>query len=283
MFYKYVEDDLNTYIDSIKGKESRDIIRYSITGGKCIRAYIVKHLMETLGGFSDWRPVASIEAVHASSLILDDLPCMDNDRVRRGKPSAFVKYGQGTSILASFLVASSTLGTLIQCLEDFEKKNKITRLQRLTMSSDVTKRWNKCIKSLATGQLLDLKEDASKFECESNEDINTDMVNKISGLKTAALFSLVFSIGALFSCKNVDIDSFDEMGYQFGMMFQIMDDFEDAETDEAFKNYVLSKGRHEARAKYETCKAKLKELMEANKVNTQELNHLITVIDDKMP
>ena len=95
MFYQYVEQELETYIANIRGSNTRDIIRYSITGGKCIRGYIVKHLMETLGGFSDWRPVASIEAVHATSLILDDLPCMDNDRIRRGKPSTFCAVRRG--------------------------------------------------------------------------------------------------------------------------------------------------------------------------------------------
>lgn len=283
MFYEYVQEELETYVSSIRGKESRDIIEYSITGGKCIRAYIVKHLMETLGGFSDWRPVASIEAVHASSLILDDLPCMDNDRIRRGKPSTFVKYGEGTSILASFLVASSTLGTLIQCLEDFEKQGKITTDQRLNLCSDVTKQWNRTIKKLATGQLMDLKEDTSKFECDSEELDDSDMVNRIIGLKTASLFSMAFSIGALFSCKEIESRAFENMGYHFGIMFQIMDDFHDAETDEDFKNYVLSKGREQAFAKYEDCKAKLLELMESNDVSTPELKHLIGVIDCKMP
>ena len=282
MFYQYVEQELETYIASIRGSNTRDIIRYSITGGKCIRGYIVKHLMETLGGFSDWRPVASIEAIHATSLILDDLPCMDNDRSRRGKPSTFVQYGEGTSILASFLVASSTLGTLIQCLEDLEQQGKISSDRRLELCSDVTKRWNSTIKKLATGQMLDLKEDASRFECEEELD-DSDMVTKIIGLKTASLFSLTFAMGALFSCEQVDTEAFGNMGYHFGMMFQIMDDFDDAETDETFKNYVLAKGQDEARRRYQESKTKLKELMTAHNVDTPELNHLIEVIDNKMP
>ena len=282
MFYQYVEEEIDTYIASIKGTKTREIIRYSITGGKCIRAYIVKHLMETLGGFSDWRPIASIEAVHATSLILDDLPCMDNDRTRRGKPSTFVKYGEGTSILASFLVASSTLGTMIQCLEDLEQQGKISTDRRLTLCSDITKRWNKTMKKLATGQLLDLKEDASRFECDEEID-DSDMVSKIMSLKTASLFSLTFAMGALFSCEDINTEEFSLMGYHFGMMFQIMDDFDDTETDETFKNYVLANGRDKAHEKYQESRAKLKELMVTHKVDTPELNHVIQVIDSKMP
>lgn len=284
MFYHYVQEDIDTYIAKVRGSGTRDIIRYSMTGGKCIRAYIVKHLMQTLGGFSDWRPVASIEAIHAASLILDDLPCMDNDRIRRGKPSTFVKYGQGTSILASFLVASSTLGSLINCLDDFENQGRIDRDRQLELSSDVTKRWNKAMKRLSTGQLIDLKEDASKFECECEEDIDdSDMVNRIIALKTASLFSLAFSIGALFSCEEIEVEDFAEIGYHFGMMFQIIDDFQDVDTDEAFKNYVLSKGDAEARSKYNQCRAKMIELMKKNEIDTPELNNLIAVLDNKIP
>ena len=281
MFYDYVKDDINKYIDNIKGIETKNIVRYSMAGGKCIRSYIVKHLMETLGGFSDWRPVASIEAVHASSLILDDLPCMDNDSVRRGKPSVFVKYGEGTSILASFLIASETLGVLIQCLEDFEIKGKITTSQRLKMCSNVTKRWNTAMKKLTSGQMMDLKQNVSDFEYKENID-NTDMVEKIISLKTASLFSLAFTLGAIFSCKETDIDSFSEMGYNFGMMFQIMDDFYDKDKDESFKNYFLAKGEKETIKKYEDCKKELKKLMISNEVDTKEINHLINIVDEKI-
>ncbi len=102
MFEQYIANELNQYYDTIQNSKLKDIIIYSLEGGKCIRGFIVKHIIETLtGNISSWQPVVSIELIHGISLILDDLPCMDNDMVRRGKPSTFACFGERHSILVS--------------------------------------------------------------------------------------------------------------------------------------------------------------------------------------
>ncbi len=279
MFYDYVKSDLDTYISKIKGNKIKDIIEYSLTDGKCIRSYITKHVMETLCGESDWRPVASVEIIHGTSLILDDLPCMDNDRTRRGKPSTFVAFGERSSIMVSLYVVSNTFKLLMDCLVDFERKDRICKEKLSEMSKILTEKWDDILKKLITGQMLDLKESISDV---TDKKVDKDVENIIS-LKTCSLFSFSFLLGAIYSCKDVNIDSFDEMGYHFGMMFQIMDDFEDVDQDESYKNYVLNKGREKALETYELSKSKFIELLKGNNLYTLEMQNIISVIDARIP
>ena len=275
MFCDYVKDEISDYMSTIKDERISNIVKYSIEGGKCIRSYITKNVMMTLGGISDWRPIVSAEIIHAASLILDDLPCMDNDRERRGRPSTFVEFGEGPSILVSIMMATNTMSLLVECLESFKEQGKITKEEQIDLSTQITNSWNNTVKDLTMGQMLDLKNNIK-------DSTEVDSLDNIISLKTASLFSFSFVVGGIFSCVPVNVQNLHEMGIHLGTMFQIMDDFGDVDQDEHDKNYVLINGVEIALFKYNEAKSNLITLLEANSLYTNEMIRVITTIDDKL-
>ena len=99
----YVEAALKTRVDKIKAGSMAEAIAYSVLGGgKRIRAFLTLEFCSLFGGtYEDAEPYAcALEMVHAYSLIHDDLPCMDNDDMRRGKPSCHKQFGETVALLA---------------------------------------------------------------------------------------------------------------------------------------------------------------------------------------
>ncbi len=96
MYQNVIYPYLEHYLTQVDNTKLRSIIQYALRGGKCVRGFIVKHIIETLGATNTsnpWEPIVCIELIHAASLIIDDLPCMDDDILRRGKLTAHKKFG----------------------------------------------------------------------------------------------------------------------------------------------------------------------------------------------
>ena len=280
MYYEHLEPDFKLYFEKYKGSKITKIIKYSLEGGKCIRGFIVKHIMQTLSKKEtvNWQPIVSIEILHAASLIIDDLPCMDNSKFRRKKNATFVEFGERESILTSFYMVSSSLKLLLEVLKD-ENLNK----QKDLIIKLVTD-WNELVgENLVLGQLLDLNEDVQKiFNLDICVKDNTEIVIIY---KTSSLFSLSFLIGAIYSgVDDLDYEKFKDMGLNFGIMFQIMDDFCDMEEDKEKKNYnfVLSNGKLKSLTLYIQKKQKLNKLLKMYNINTLEMRDLISKIDEKL-
>ena len=85
MFGEEISPYLEQYFSTLDNNKTKSIIEYSVKGGKCIRGFIIKHIMETLSNKVEWQPIVAIELIHAASLVIDDLPCMDNSIMRRNK------------------------------------------------------------------------------------------------------------------------------------------------------------------------------------------------------
>jgi len=283
MYYEYVKDDINKYIDKCGESKMGEIIKHSLTGGKCIRAYIVKHVIKTLSNdkINVWEPIASVEVIHAASLIIDDLPCMDNSLVRRKKKATFVKFGERQAILTAMFMCSDSLGILLKAVK---KTHKDFETHQANLVHKLVTEWNGLIGgNLVVGQMLDLKEDVKKH---LNLDVpvgNDKLITMI--YKTSSIFILSFILGAIYSQKkNLDYNKFKVMGFNFGIMFQIMDDFcdleEDAEIDST--NYVLSNGINESLIVYIDKKREMISLLKDNSLFTKEMIQLIKDIDEKI-
>jgi geranylgeranyl diphosphate synthase type II len=232
MYYSYIKNDLQQYYNTINNSKIKNILQYSLEDGKCIRGFIVKHLINKLSNNHFWQPVVSIELIHGISLIIDDLPCMDNDVERRNKPSTFVKFGERNSLMVSFFGISEAFKILIDCIRQNEDKFNNNIIDKIYKIID---EWNEEIgKNLIIGQMLDLNMNINEL---TGININNNE-NNIIIYKTASLFSFAFILGAIFS--NIDnIDDFKNMGKEFGIMFQLMDDYIDKETDNIDNNYFL--------------------------------------------
>ena len=155
---------------------------------------------------------AAVECIHSYSLIHDDLPCMDNDTVRRGKPAAHVKFGEAPAVLAG----SSLLTLAFEIISDkkyslnFRHKNEIVR--SLASCSGHT--------GIAGGQDLDLK-----FE---NKKKRYSQIIEMQKKKTGKLFNFcLYAVGVIAKRKKQEKKFLSILGEEIGLLFQLADDFLD--------------------------------------------------------
>ena len=155
---------------------------------------------------------AAVECIHSYSLIHDDLPCMDNDTIRRGKPATHIKFGEASAVLAgsSLLTLAFEIIADKKCLLSPQAKNEI--IISLASCSGHT--------GIAGGQELDLK-----FE---NKKKGINQIIDMQKKKTGKLFNFcLYSIGVV-SKKNIQEKLFlSNLGEEIGLLFQLADDFLD--------------------------------------------------------
>ncbi len=192
-----------------------DAMRYSVfNGGKRIRPILVlEGARVTKGNVSDPLLLAcAIEMIHTYSLIHDDLPSMDNDDMRRGKPSCHIKYGEATAILAGDALLTLAFNT-------------IARIKNKGKMSEIILEVSKAIgtSGMIGGQAMDLKaRDKDKTDLPTIEYIN---IRKTGSLITAAV-----KIGAIVSnARQKEVKALEAYGENIGLAFQIIDDMLDGE------------------------------------------------------
>lgn len=278
MFENLVKEDLDKFLENLEDSKFKEVLEYNLRGGKCMRAFIVKHIMEKLSGESDWRPVSAVEVLHCSSLMLDDLPCMDNDSLRRNKLSSFKKFDEKSTILVSLFSSSSTLQLLFDSLKDYEKNGKLQQEDVFKFVNIISKEWTDIVKNLSKGQMLDLSIDVEKNIGDSIE----NSIENIIIYKTGSLFSFSFLLGAIFSFKDVDLEDFRLLGKLYGNMFQIADDFKDMETDKVENNFVLLNGKENSLQFYNKSKEKFVSLLEKNNLYTSEMMSIVDLLDNSI-
>ncbi len=215
-------------------------MRYSLfAGGKRIRPILALAGASLVGGESAAAlPLAvAIECIHTYSLIHDDLPAMDNDDMRRGKPTAHKVYGEAIAILAGdallnlafeILVSESTLRT---CRHDRLLK-VIACLSRASGSF-----------GLIGGQVVDMLSEGQKVESKD--------VDFIMKAKTAELISASMKCGAIFGGGNAEeVECLCQFGEKLGIAFQIRDDILDHEGDSSELGKTVGKDQKAGKATY---------------------------------
>jgi farnesyl diphosphate synthase len=182
-------------------------MRYAVLGsGQRLRPLLALRTARVLG--SDCRralrSAAAVEMVHCASLIVDDLPCMDNDSVRRNRASVHVEFGEATAVLAAFALISLAARTVAdqRCFQT-----------KLLATLDCN--------SLIGGQSLDL---------ELSGDRREQARRQVTNLKTVPLFQLAVEAGlAHGSPESAERACLLEFGRRFGTAYQMADDFLDGE------------------------------------------------------
>ena len=187
-------------------------------GGKKIRSKILIDIGSLLS--IDYKTLisigAAVECIHAYSLIHDDLPCMDNDKIRRGKPSTHIKFGESTAVLAGnslLTMAFEILSSPTLKVSDIIKVNLIKKLSECSGHLGI-----------AGGQFLDLSYEKKKTS--KNKIIEMEIK------KTGKLFSFCCMAPAIIKKRNSkEIKSFENIGSDIGLLFQIADDLIDFKGD----------------------------------------------------
>ncbi|MEW6456454.1 MAG: polyprenyl synthetase family protein [Acidobacteriota bacterium] len=229
-------------------------MRYGVlNGGKRIRPILTIAVSEITGGKEEPAMIAgtSIELIHCASLILDDLPCMDNSVLRRGKETCHRVFGEDIAILAAFGLLNMGY-YLLATLKEKGVKDKIV--------VNLMKRFNDAIGTdgLLAGQTVDLES--------NSKNITSEIIDYIYNKKTASLFVAAAEFGSILSEINKK-EMFSILRYarDIGLAFQIKDDILDAEGDikklgkEIKKD--LKKTTHVSLFGVEKSKEKVKELI----------------------
>lgn len=215
----YNEDELNKNVI----KASNEAIR---NGGKRLRPLIMFETYKAISGDEYSEEIiapflAAIEMIHTFSLIHDDLPAMDNDRLRRGKPTTWVSYGEDMAILAGDMLS-------VQAFEIISKK------MQETDDFNILKRMSRAMYTLARatgafgmigGQCVDVEYSGKKM---------TEEVMKYTyALKTGALLAASFVVGGILAgASETEVGLLKKAGSYVGEAFQIRDDYLDIVADE---------------------------------------------------
>ena len=182
--------------------ELKEAAEYALfSGGKRIRPLCTLALLQDLGADPQLGldAVCALELVHTYSLVHDDLPCMDDDDFRRGKPSLHKAFSEATAVLTGdfFLTLS------FEILADCGSTSLVGILSRAAGA-----------RGLVEGQMMDLTHSGDYVSC--------------SLLKTGALFSAAFAFAGAIAGKP--IDPLARLGAQYGLIYQWLDDLEDGDT-----------------------------------------------------
>ena len=214
-----IADDTNSFLkDFIKKQKKSELISAMLyglfPGGKKIRSKILLDMGALLK--VEYKLLiaigAAVECIHAYSLIHDDLPCMDNDKLRRGKPSTHVKFGESTAVLAGNSLLTMAFEILTSSNLKINEKTKVDLVKKLSECSGHL--------GIAGGQYLDLI-----FE---KKRISKDKIIDMEIKKTGKLFSFCCTVPAIIKRKNLkDIKFFENIGANIGLLFQIADDLID--------------------------------------------------------
>ena len=155
---------------------------------------------------------SAVECIHAYSLIHDDLPCMDDDSIRRGKPSTHIKFGESTAVLAGNSLLTMAFEILSHKNLNLDEKTKINLINKISESSGHL--------GIAGGQYLDLSFEKRK--------ISKKRIIEMEIKKTGKLFSFCCVAPLILKNKNIkEIKKFENIGSDIGLLFQLADDLID--------------------------------------------------------
>ena len=213
---KRSNEQLVRCLDQARAPEKlSEAMRYSVVnGGKRIRPILAYLTAEALGAdlsLAD-KPATALELIHAYSLVHDDLPAMDDDDFRRGKPSCHKQYDEATAILA---------GDALQALafQVIADADKLSATIKIALISDLAKAVG--VNGMVSGQALDLSHE--------NNDVDLKELKHMHDLKTGTLITTSVRFGGLVAeADKTTLALITDFGKALGLAFQIRDDILDA-------------------------------------------------------
>ena len=192
-------------------------MRYSLfAGGKRIRPILC---IESAAALAHSSPAAleagcAVEMIHTYSLIHDDLPALDNDDLRRGKPTCHKVFGEAMAILAGDALFTLAMQTLVR-IEELEPERKLSLVEELSFAGGT-------VDGMIGGQVTDLEGE--------NQTPTAELLNLIHRAKTGALLRASVRMGAICAAaKPEELQALSDYGEHLGLAFQIVDDLLDVE------------------------------------------------------
>lgn len=247
-----IEQEMYAQVQKIAGPASlKESMMYSLeAGGKRVRPLFVTAVcqMYDMDLASSYTVGSTVEMIHTYSLIHDDLPCMDNDDMRRGKPTNHIVFGEGMATLAGDALNSLAFGVLARMPISAEKRVELINLLSIGAGAE----------GMVGGQILDVEGEQRTLNLEELENVHIN--------KTGALLRFSIESGAVLAGASAEERAaLVEYAHHIGLAFQIQDDILDIEgTSEelgktAGKDVASDKSTYPALLTLEGAKQKLEE------------------------
>ena len=194
-------------------------VRYSLlNNGKRIRPILLLEFYKLCGGDDDcaYHFAAALEMIHTYSLIHDDLPCMDDDDLRRGKPSCHKQFGEATALLAGDALLTEAFGVAAKTV-GLPPERVVKALSVLSSCAGIG--------GMVGGQMIDLENE--------NKDVSVEVIGEMYRLKTGALIKAAAVIGCILAGADEEKEKAAAVyAEKLGLAFQLIDDILDYEGDE---------------------------------------------------
>jgi geranylgeranyl diphosphate synthase type II len=264
-----VEQALRDHCDALGPTSAvREACEYALMiGGKRLRPAIVYMIADALGYNTDVTHAAlCVEYLHTASLIADDLPCMDNDDERRNHPSTHKAFNETIALLASYALIAAGYRAIYQASSALPP----LAAERACALALENVSWNTGLWGITGGQYLDLYP----------PDLTADTVRQAIHQKTSTLFEISFVLGWLFGGGEVEkLPLIKRISSHVGMIFQMVDDFDDCEEDRRHErkvNSVLVHGEAEALRLLNAEADALQEALQLLQLQCPVLQHIIS-------
>lgn len=221
---KNVENIIKSYLPAESGfaKDLIEAMNYSVqSGGKRIRPIMVQEAYRMFGGTGEKEApfVAAMEMIHTHSLVHDDLPALDNDKLRRGKKTTHVVYGEAVAILSGDALLNYAYETAMKAFDNDIDPLLVKRAFEILLNKTG-------IHGMIGGQGVDVMNDGKP--------LSRDMLDYIYQNKTAALIESSLMVGAVLAGASPDdVKKMEQLGFYIGMAFQIQDDILDVSSSPA--------------------------------------------------
>ncbi len=235
-----------------------DACRYSLLlGGKRLRPFLIRRFYALCGGKDEYSKnfEAAIEFIHTYSLIHDDLPCMDNDDMRRGKPSCHIKFGEANALLAGDALLTEAFG-IASKTENIPPERVVKALGVLSQYAGIN--------GMIGGQTVDLL-----FE---NKSADEEVLTLICRLKTGALIKAACTIGCILAGADEEkLNAAVCYAEAVGLAFQMVDDILDEVGSEEKLGKPIHSDKENEKSTFvtvfgiENCKSRVADLTEKAK------------------
>ena len=243
-----------------------DAMKYSVmAGGKRLRPVLMNETFKLFGGEGDAVNcfMAAMEMIHTYSLVHDDLPSMDNDMLRRGKPTTHAVYGEGMGVLAGDALLNYAFETALKSFEDTTTPTelKVKALQILSKKAGVY--------GMIGGQVVDVESEKNQSE------MTEEKIDFIYELKTGALIEASMEIGAILAgATDEQVKLIESVASKIGMAFQIQDDILDIEAPEAVLGTPIGSDERNEKSTYVTFKGIEKSKEEVKRLTDEAIEIL---------
>lgn len=233
-----VESALDQWISPDAPADLGAAMRYAVLdGGKRLRPLLALAASESVGGnmAAALRAACAVELLHAYSLVHDDMPCMDNDVLRRGKPTVHVKYGEAQALLAGDALQALSFELLTPQGGSMPDSMQAKLCALLARAAGHT--------GMAGGQAIDL--------ASVGKALNEASLKKMHELKTGALLQASVMMGAACgNCTPQQSQALLSFGHAIGLAFQVVDDILDVTQDAATLGKTAGKDAHHGKPTY---------------------------------